>query len=65
MKTAGQRAVRERHLDAVEKKRQRILMYNALIDEWTLFEGYDEEYVKELRRKLHMAECQLKSMKDW
>lgn len=53
----------ERHKKAVERKHQRILMYNALLDVWELRDDADQEYLHDLRRRLHQAEAQLKAMK--
>jgi hypothetical protein len=38
-------------------------MYNALLDMWELRDDADHRYLKDLRRRLHQAEAQLKSMK--
>jgi hypothetical protein len=56
----------DRHKDAVQKKYERIAMYNAIIDAWEESgKEPDDEYLKEVRKKLHMAENQLKNMRDW
>jgi hypothetical protein len=38
-------------------------MYSALLDEWVKRDDADQEYLRDLRRRLHMAESQLKAMK--
>ena len=61
-----QRDVEERHRAAVARKHERIAMYHAILDAWEESgKEPDDEYLKEVRRKLHMAETQLKNMKDW
>jgi hypothetical protein len=58
--------VNDRHKENVQRKYERIKMYNAIIDAWEESgKEPDDEYLKEVRRKLHMAENQLKAMKDW
>jgi hypothetical protein len=52
-----------RHQEAVARKYARIAMYNALLDEWEKRDDADHDYLHDLRRRLHMAEAQLKNMK--
>jgi hypothetical protein len=51
-----------RHKKVVERKYQRILMYNALIDSWEMRDDADYEYLADVRKRLHQAESQLKNM---
>jgi hypothetical protein len=59
MSYAVQKEVRDRHREAMEKKYHRIGMLKALLEEW---EPRDPEYARDLRRRLHSVELQLKAM---
>ncbi len=61
-----QRDVEDRHKTVVQRKYEKIAMYNAIIDAWEQSgKEPDDEYLKEVRKKLHSAETQLKNMKWW
>jgi hypothetical protein len=53
----------ERHRAAVARKHQRIEMYHAILDSWDGRDDCDYDYLRDVRRRLHMAESQLKAMK--
>lgn len=61
-----QREVERRHRAAVQRKYEKIAMYRAIIEAWEAKpDQMDDEYLKEVRRKLNMTENQVKAMKDW
>lgn len=52
-----------KHKAAVERKYQRIGMYNAILESWDGRDDVDEVYIRDVRRRLHQAQTQLKAMK--
>jgi hypothetical protein len=61
--TSAAKAVLERHREAVNRKYQRISMYHAILDAWEGRDDCDHDYLRDVRRRLHQAESQLKAMK--
>lgn len=53
----------DKHKETVARKYDRIAMYNAILDEWEKRDDADHDYLRDVRRRLHMAESQLKNMK--
>jgi hypothetical protein len=52
-----------RHKEAVERKAQRIQMYQALLDTWGKRDDADYDYIKDLKRRLRSVETQFRAMK--
>jgi hypothetical protein len=57
------RELERRHKAAVERKNQKIAMFHAILDSWAQRDDYDPDYLRDVRKRLHQAEAQKKSMK--
>jgi len=51
-----------RHKEAIARKHARIGMYEALVGMWEKQETRDEDYLRDLRRRLRSEITQLKAM---
>jgi hypothetical protein len=58
-----QKEMLERHKAALARKHDRISMYHAILDTWEERDDADQDYLRDVRRRLHQAESQLKAMK--
>jgi hypothetical protein len=61
--TEAAKQVLERHRRAIERKNHRIDMYRAILETWEGRKDCDHDYLREVRRRLHQAESQLKVMR--
>jgi hypothetical protein len=57
------RDLKEKHTAAVERKESRIAMYEGLIQMWEHQDCRDEDYLRDLRRRLRSEQTQLRVMK--
>ena len=57
------RELAARHKDAVQRKYERVSMYRAILEAWEKEDRKDYAYLRDVRRRLRQAQCELSVMK--
>ena len=52
-----------RHQDAVQRKYERVGMYRAILEAWEKDDRVDPDYMRDVRKRLRQAQCELSVMK--